>query len=91
MDIKSFAMIFGAVFLAELGDKTQIATINFAASERNAWMVFAASAAALLLSAAIGTAVGATLSQLLNPRHLSIAAGVAFIAIGVWTLVSALR
>lgn len=90
MDWKTFAMVFGTVFLAELGDKTQLATLLFASRGAGAlWTIFFAASAALVFTSAIGVAAGALVSQYLNPKHLSYAAGVGFIVIGVWTLVQA--
>lgn len=90
MDWKVFATVFGTVFLAELGDKTQLATLLFAS--RNAgvlWTIFIAASAALVLASAIGVAAGALVSQFVNPRYLSYAAGVGFIVIGAWTIYQA--
>jgi putative Ca2+/H+ antiporter (TMEM165/GDT1 family) len=92
MDLKTTIAIFGTVFLAELGDKTQLATVLFASDRQNSvLMVFLAAAAALVASTALAVAAGSTLSHYVNTRHLSIVAGVGFIAIGAWTLWSALR
>jgi putative Ca2+/H+ antiporter (TMEM165/GDT1 family) len=86
---KSFAAVFVTVFLAEIGDKTQLATMMFSAEgESNRWVVFAASAAALVLAAAIGVLVGAQLERFVQPRTLKLIAGIGFIAIGLWTIVS---
>jgi putative Ca2+/H+ antiporter (TMEM165/GDT1 family) len=63
MDWKVFATVFGTVFLAELGDKTQLATMLFASkSTGGLWMVFSAAAAALVLTTAIGVAAGAAVA-----------------------------
>jgi putative Ca2+/H+ antiporter (TMEM165/GDT1 family) len=87
MDWKVFATVFGTVFLAELGDKTQLATLLFASkSPVSLWTIFAAASAALVLTSAVGVAAGAVVSQYINPKYLSYAAGVGFILIGVWTL-----
>lgn len=87
MDAKLFATVFGSVFLAELGDKTQLATLLFASESDNPKLtVFLASALALVLTTAIGVIAGAALGRLVSPRTLSIVAGVGFIAIGLWTL-----
>jgi putative Ca2+/H+ antiporter (TMEM165/GDT1 family) len=87
MDPKLFATVFASVFLAELGDKTQLATLLFAAEGDNPKLtVFAASALALVLTTAIGVLAGAALSQIVSPRALSIVAGLGFVAIGLWTL-----
>lgn len=90
MDWKVFATVFGTVFLAELGDKTQLATVLFASrSATSLWTIFLAASAALVLTSAIGVAAGAIVAQWANPRYLSYAAGVGFIAIGVWTILRA--
>jgi putative Ca2+/H+ antiporter (TMEM165/GDT1 family) len=90
MDWKVFATVFGTVFLAELGDKTQLATLLFASKGAAAlWTIFLAASTALVLTSAIGVAAGALVSQFLNPKYLSYAAGVGFIAIGAWTLIQA--
>jgi putative Ca2+/H+ antiporter (TMEM165/GDT1 family) len=86
---KSFAAVFVTVFLAEIGDKTQLATMMFSAEgESNRWVVFAGSATALVLAAAIGVLVGAQLERFVQPRTLKLIAGIGFIAIGLWTIVS---
>jgi len=90
MDWKLFATVFGTVFLAELGDKTQLATMLFASkSSVNLWIVFVAAAAALVLTSAIGVAAGSVVSKYLNPKYLSYAAGVGFMLIGAWTIYQA--
>jgi putative Ca2+/H+ antiporter (TMEM165/GDT1 family) len=92
MELKAMLAIFGTVFLAELGDKTQLATVLFASDQKNGPLAgFLAASAALVLSSAIGVAAGSMLSHYVNTRYLSILAGVGFIAIGAWTLWSALR
>ena len=82
--------MFGTVFLAEIGDKTQLATMLFAADPKavSKWSVFAGSASALVLAAAIGVLVGVGLERAISPRVLKILAGIGFIAVGVWTLIS---
>jgi putative Ca2+/H+ antiporter (TMEM165/GDT1 family) len=90
MDLRVFLTVFATIFLAELGDKTQLATFLYAADAKNPKLtVFLGAALALVLTSALGVLVGAALSKNLNPRYLSYAAGVGFIAIGVWTLVKA--
>ena len=89
MNWQTFASVFGTVFLAEIGDKTQLATLLFAADPKTGkWWVFLGSASALVLAAAIGVLVGAQLERVLSPRMLKIAAGIGFIGVGVWTLIS---
>ena len=87
MDVKLFVTVFGTVFLAELGDKTQLATVLFASKSTTALLtVFLAATAALALTSAIGVAAGGILAVYLNPKYLSYFAGIGFIAVGVWTL-----
>ena len=89
MGWQTFVTVFGTVFLAEIGDKTQLATMLFAADAKSTkWLVFAGSASALVLAAGIGVLVGAGLERAVSPRTLKIAAGIGFIAVGVWTLLS---
>jgi putative Ca2+/H+ antiporter (TMEM165/GDT1 family) len=86
---KAFFSVFVTVFLAEIGDKTQLATMLFAAEAKSSkWIIFAGSALALTLAAAIGVLVGAQLERFISPRTLKIVAGIGFIAIGLWTIVS---
>jgi putative Ca2+/H+ antiporter (TMEM165/GDT1 family) len=90
MDLRVFLTVFTTVFLAELGDKTQLATFLYAADAKNPKVtVFLGAALALVLTSALGVLVGAAISRSINPRYLSYAAGVGFIAIGIWTLVRA--
>ena len=87
MDIKLFFTIFATVFLAELGDKTQLATMLYAADAENPRLtVFLAAALALVVSAALGVVAGSIVSQYLSRRILSWIAGAGFVAIGVWTI-----
>jgi putative Ca2+/H+ antiporter (TMEM165/GDT1 family) len=90
LDWKVFLTVFGTVFLAELGDKTQLATVVFAANKQvNLWIVFVGASLALVLASAIGVLAGGLVADHVSPRHLSYAAGVAFIGIGIWTIVTA--
>lgn len=90
MNFKLLATVFATIFVAELGDKTQLATFLYAAEPHNPKLtVFLGAAGALVLTSAIGVLVGAVVSKSVNPRYLSWAAGVGFIAVGVWTIVKA--
>lgn len=90
MDWKVFATVFAAVFIAELGDKTQLATMLFAADkEVSKWMVFFAASMALIVASGLGVLAGTLLSEYLNEKLLSWFAGVLFIAIGAYTLYTA--
>jgi putative Ca2+/H+ antiporter (TMEM165/GDT1 family) len=90
MDLKMLATVFAAVFAAELGDKTQLATLLFAADrEVSRWTIFAGASLALVAASAIGVAAGTLLAQYINPRYLHYLAGAGFVAIGIWTLAHA--
>ena len=87
MDLRLLATVFGTVFLAELGDKTQLATLLFASRERSSLLtVFVAASLALVATSAIGVLAGAAISTYVQPKYLSYVAGVGFIIIGAWTL-----
>ncbi|MEM9301910.1 MAG: TMEM165/GDT1 family protein [Pseudomonadota bacterium] len=92
MSLKLFLTVFATVFVAELGDKTQLATMLFAADQDGQrWTVFAAASAALIAATAIGVLAGALLARFVSEQQLQIMAGVGFIAIGCWVLLEALR
>ncbi len=87
MDLKSLAAVFGTVFLAELGDKTQLATVLFSSQNpQSKLLVFAAAASGLVLACAIGVLAGSFVAQHLDTRVLTRVAGIGFILIGAWTL-----
>ena len=87
MELRVFATVFATIFIAELGDKTQLATLLYAADAENPKLtVFAASACALVLSSALGVLGGIIISQYVTPKVLSWTAGIGFIAIGLWTI-----
>lgn len=87
MDWKVFLVVFGTVFLAELGDKTQLATMLFAADKDvSKYTVFMAASLALVLASALGVLAGSLLSEYINEQHLQIVAGVGFLVIGAFTL-----
>ena len=92
MDPKTLFTIFITVFLAELGDKTQLATVLFAADARhNPWLVFLAASVALICAAGIAVVAGGFIAKHVDTRMLSMIAGVGFIAIGAWTMFAAWR
>ncbi len=87
MDLKVFFTVFGTVFLAELGDKTQLATLLFATRESIGPMtVFLAASMALIAATALGVVAGNFLADQIDTRILSFIAGAAFIVIGSWTI-----
>ncbi len=90
MDWKIFFTIFASVFVAELGDKTQLATMLFAADKAvSKYTVFFAASAALVLASALGVLAGSVLSSYINEKVLSYVAGAGFIVIGLYTLLRA--
>jgi putative Ca2+/H+ antiporter (TMEM165/GDT1 family) len=90
MELKVFFTIFAAVFIAELGDKTQLATMLFAADkEVSKLLVFAAASAALVVASAVGVLAGSLLSAYIDQKLLSYIAGTGFILIGAFTLYQA--
>ena len=90
MDLKVFATVFATIFVAELGDKTQLATLLYAAdAEHGKLTVFVGASAALVLTSALGVAAGAFISQHVSAQVLSWLAGIGFIAIGAWTILRA--
>jgi putative Ca2+/H+ antiporter (TMEM165/GDT1 family) len=90
MELKVFLTVFATVFIAELGDKTQLATMLFATDkEVSKLMIFFAASAALIVASAIGVLAGSLLSEFINEKVLHYIAGVGFIVIGAFTLYNA--
>ncbi len=76
-----------SVFIAEIGDKTQLATMMFASDSKvSLWAVFIGSSLALIAAAGIGVVAGSALTKVISPEALKLVAGIGFIAIGVWTI-----
>lgn len=85
--MQNLLTIFIAVFLAELGDKTQLATLLFAADNKaSPWLVFVAAAGALVASTALAVALGTMAERYLAMIPLKLIAGIGFVAIGLWTI-----
>lgn len=90
MDYKVLLTVFTSVLIAEMGDKTQLATMLFSSNQEvSKWTVFLGSSLALVVASAIGVLAGSLFSQYINEKYLHWAAGVGFIAIGMWTLLKA--
>jgi putative Ca2+/H+ antiporter (TMEM165/GDT1 family) len=90
MDLKILLTVFVSVFIAELGDKTQLATMLFAADrEVSKWTVFAGASLALVVASGIGVLAGTALAQYVSPKVLHSIAGAGFIGVGIWTLIRA--
>lgn len=87
MDWKIFLTVLATVFVAELGDKTQLATMLFASDKDvSKYTVFFAASAALILASALGVLAGSFLSEYINEKYLHYIAGIGFIVIGAFTL-----
>jgi putative Ca2+/H+ antiporter (TMEM165/GDT1 family) len=91
MDWKLFASTFAAVFVAEIGDKTQLATLSLAAGGSSRWIVLAGSALALVTTSAIAVLVGEGVRGVVSPIWLRRAAGVVFLVLGILFLLSVPR
>jgi len=87
--VKTLLVIFGSVLLAELGDKTQLATMLYATDKTvRPLSVFFAASSALVVSTLLAVVFGSTITRFVPESTLKLIAGVAFIGVGVWTIVS---
>ena len=90
--MREFAIMFFTVFMAELGDKTQLSTLLFASERKtSALFVFAASASALVLASAIGVLAGTMGARYLGMVPLKLIAGLGFMILGAITVVQYYR
>ncbi len=88
MDMKVLFTTFGLIFLAELGDKTQLATLSFAAESQSRLAVFIGSAAALVLTSLLAVLLGSVLGRFIPDHYVRTGAGGLFIVLGVWMVVT---
>jgi putative Ca2+/H+ antiporter (TMEM165/GDT1 family) len=89
MDLRLFATVFSTIFIAELGDKTQLATLLYASDSAHAKLtVFAAAAAALVVTSGVAVLAGGIISEYVSPKIIRWVAGLGFIAVGVWVLLA---
>ena len=89
MDLKLFVTVFSTVFIAELGDKTQLATLLYASDATHPKLtVFLASAAALVATSGIAVLAGSFVADHLDPRAVRWVAGLGFVAVGAWILLA---
>ena len=86
MSWQLFLSTFASIFLAELGDKTQLATLSLAAGARSRWLVFLASSLALVASSALAVLVGESVARLVPALWIKRAAGALFLIMGGWLL-----
>jgi Ca2+/H+ antiporter, TMEM165/GDT1 family len=82
---------FGLVFLAELGDKTQLAALAFSAQSQRPWSVFFGTSLALICSTALAVSCGSLLTRIIPPKYLELGAGVMFVVVGLILLVNMAR
>jgi len=83
-----FFSTFGAIFLAELGDKTQFAAIAVSAQSKSTLEILLGVVFALALAGALGVVAGRVLAQIINPAVMRWVSGSSFLVMGVWILLS---
>jgi len=88
MDLRVFLTTFGVIFLAEMGDKTQLAAMTMSAQTKKPWAVFLGASLALAAVSALGVIVGAMLGNYVPLEWVKRIAAVAFIVIGVLMLMN---
>ncbi len=88
MDIKTLLVTFATIFLAEIGDKTQLAVLAFSLKNSSRLSVFIGASCALILSSLIAIVAGSALSRFIPLEYLRVSCAFLFIAIGVWMLIS---
>jgi putative Ca2+/H+ antiporter (TMEM165/GDT1 family) len=91
LNLQVLGSTFLMIFLAELGDKTQISTFAFAAEAKSPLSVFLGAALALVCTSFLGVVLGGVLGRFVPERIMKFAAAIVFLGFGVWTLVEAIR
>ena len=86
MDFKILFSTFGLIFLAELGDKTQLATFCFAAETKSRLAVFIGSAGALVLTSLLAVLFGSLVNRLVPANVIKVGAGLLFVLLGFWMI-----
>ena len=86
MDLRVLFTTFGIIFLAEMGDKTQLAAMTMAAQTKRPWAVFIGATVALAAVSALGVIVGSVIGDYIPLLWVKRIAAIAFIAIGVLML-----
>ena len=84
MDWKVFLTIFAAVFVAELGDKTQLAALLLSAQSGRPVLVFVGASLALICSSLVGVLLGRWLARVMPAQQLERLAGILMVALGLW-------
>jgi putative Ca2+/H+ antiporter (TMEM165/GDT1 family) len=86
-NVKTLAVIFGSVFLAELGDKTQLATMLYATEKSvRPLHVFIAASSALVFSTLLAVVFGEMVTRVVPAKTLKSIAGLVFVGVGLWTI-----
>ncbi|PWT94765.1 MAG: hypothetical protein C5B55_02235 [Blastocatellia bacterium] len=88
MDFRVFLTTFGVIFLAEMGDKTQLAAMTMSAQTRKPWAVFIGASLALAAVSALGVVVGSVIGNYVPLEWVKRVAAGAFIVIGVLMLMN---
>ncbi len=83
MDWKLLGTTFGAVFIAELGDKTQLATLALASGKSSRWLVFIGAASALVCTSLIAVLAGGVIGRYVPEHYLRRIAGGVFVLLGL--------
>ena len=86
MDLKVLLTTFGIIFLAELGDKTQLAIFAFAAESKSRAAVFLGSSAALVLMSLLAVVFGSVVGRFVPANYIRTGAGALFVILGLWIL-----
>jgi putative Ca2+/H+ antiporter (TMEM165/GDT1 family) len=86
MDLKLLFSTFTLIFLAELGDKTQLATLGLSASGKSRLAVFAGASLALILTSGLGVLLGEAVTRVVPAIWIRRVAGIAFVVMGILLL-----
>lgn len=81
-----FTSTFVTIFLAEMGDKTQVVTLLMSAESQDPWLVFLGAAAALITTSLLGVLLGYWLSKKLNPKVLDLSVAILLLFITAWLI-----
>jgi putative Ca2+/H+ antiporter (TMEM165/GDT1 family) len=87
LDFKLMLTTFVMILIAELGDKTQLATFAFAVEGKSKLAVFIGSACALILTSLLAVVFGSAVSRVIPPSYIKGGAGALFILLGLWMLI----
>lgn len=90
-DLQVMLSTFVVIFLAELGDKTQVSTLAFSSKSASPLSVFIGAALALVCTTLIATVLGGVLGKVLPEKLIKIAAALVFIGFGIYTFIQVFR